>query len=133
MNLHISTTEEHRQLVESLRRGGNNNRQLRPLPDHYLYAGKPNESFIDHIEKLKALKSMQQLTNNEFVRCIKGSLKEQALRVASSVDEEEFLDIIHGDRGYIEKLEKLFISSQQDRSYRLDFANVRQKQHETIT
>ena len=134
MNLHISTTEENRQLVECLRRGGSSSsRQLGPLPDHYQYAGKPNESFIDHIEKLKALKCMQQLTNNEFVRCIKGSLKDQALRVASSVDEEEFIDKLHGDRGYIEKLEKLFISSQQGRSYRLDFANVRQKQHETIT
>ena len=58
---------------------------------------------------------MQQLTNNEFVRCIKESLKEQALRVASAVDEEEFLDKLHGDRHYIKRLEKLFPSSQQYR------------------
>ena len=125
VNLHISTTEENRQLVESLRRAGNGHkRQLRPLPEHYLYSAKQDESFVDHIEKLKALKSMQELTENEFIRCIKGSLKGQALRVATAVNEEEFLDKLHGDRHYIEKLEKLFISSQQDRAYRLDFANV---------
>ena len=62
VNLHISTTEEHRQLVESLPRGGNGSkRQLRPLPEYYLYSRKSDESFADHIEKLKALKPMQEL------------------------------------------------------------------------
>ena len=72
VNLHISTTEENRQLVESLRRSGNGHkRQLRPLPEHYLYSAKQDESFVDHIEKLKTLKSMQELTENEFIKCIK--------------------------------------------------------------
>ena len=91
-----------------------------------MYSVKPDDSYVDHIEKLKALKSMQELTENEFVGCIKGSLVGQALRVASGVNEDEFLDKLHGDRQYSEKLEKLFISSQQDRVYRLDFANVTQ-------
>lgn len=75
---------------------------------------------------------MQELPENKSIRCIKGPLKEQALRVASAVNEEEFLDKLHGSRQYIEQVEKLFVSSQHDRAYRLDFANVTQKRTASI-
>ena len=81
---------------------------------------------------MKALKCLQDLDNDEYIRTIKCSLTSQALRVASAIDEEEYLSRRYGSRDYIEKLEKLFISSQQNRSFRLDFANIKQGKQETI-
>jgi len=107
-------------------------KELKPLPSHYLFSGTPDESFIDHLEKLKALKCLQNLDNDEYIRTIKCSLTSQALRVASAIDEEEFLSKRYGSRDYIEQLEKLFVSAQQNRTFRLDFANLKQKKQDSI-
>ena len=64
----------------------NKKKELKPLPSHYLFSGDPGESFIDHLEKLKALKCLQDLDNDEYIRTIKCSLTSQALRVASAID-----------------------------------------------
>ena len=32
---------------------------LRPLLEHYLFSNKPGQSFVDHIERLKALQLLQ--------------------------------------------------------------------------
>ena len=37
------------------KRADDKSKQLRPLPQHYLYANKTGESFLDHAEKLAAL------------------------------------------------------------------------------
>ena len=92
----------------------------------------PNESFSDHIERLKCIKSLQSLSEDEFIRTIKSSLTGQALRVASAIDDDQFLGKYSGSRDYIESLEKLFVSSQQTRTFRLDFANLKQKRAESI-
>ena len=86
--------------------------ELNPLPAHYLFSANADESFVDHIEKLRALKCLQDLDNDEFIRTIKCSLTSQVLRVATAVNEEEFLSKRYGSRDYIDKLKKLFVSAQ---------------------
>ena len=63
---------------------------------------------------------------------IKSSLTGQALRVASAIDDDQFLGKYSRSRDYIESLEKLFVSSQQTRTFRLDFANLKQERTEQI-
>ena len=69
---------------------------------------------------------------NEFIKPFKSSLAGQALTVASAINENDFLGKLHGSREYIESLEKLFVSAQQNRTFRLDFANLKQKRNEQI-
>ena len=50
----------------------------RALPSHYIYAHKPGECFITHIDRLTALKDLQQLDEQSFIRLIKSSLSDHA-------------------------------------------------------
>ena len=102
-------------------------KQLRPLPAHYLFANKTGESFLDHAEKLAALKCLQNLSENEYIRTIKCSLTGHALRVSSTVDETKYLDKTDGSRKYIEDLERLSITGQDARNARLEFNGAKQK------
>ena len=111
---------------------GARRRELKPLPSHYIYSAAPTESFSDHIEKLKCIKCLQGLSGDEFIKRFKSSLSSQALRVASAVDEDSFLRKPYGSDEYIENLERLFVSAQQNRTFRLDFANLKQKKDQTI-
>ena len=52
--------------------------------------------------------------------------------MASAINENDFIGKLNGSRDYIESLEKLFVSAQQNRTFRLDFANLKQKKNETI-
>ena len=139
--LQEASSQQHSSLIQTLQSsagfggasgGGGKKRDLRPLPSHYLFAALPGESFTDHTEHLKCLKSLQTLSEDEFIKTIKSSLTEQALLVASSIDEEQYLGRLSGSRDYIECLEKLFVSSQQTRTFRLDFANLKQRRTESI-
>ena len=56
----------------------------------------------------------------------------QALRVASAISANDFLGKLHGSREYIESLEQLFVSAQQNRTFRLVFVNLKQKHNESI-
>ena len=78
---------------------------LRPLPEHYLFSNKPGQSFVDHIERLRALQLFQNLSDDDFVKTIKCSLKDGALRVATSIDIDPYLGTLHGSRDYIAALE----------------------------
>ena len=138
--LQEQSSQQHASLIQTLQSstgasgasGGAKKRDLRPLPSHYLFAALPGESFTDHTERLKCLKSLQSLSEDEFVKTIKSSLTGQALRVASSIDQEQYLGRLNGSRDYIECLEKLFVSSQQTRTFRLDFAILTQRRTESI-
>ena len=111
---------------------GERRREIKPLPAHYIYSADPTESFTDHIERLKCIRGLQGLNEDEFIKLFKSSLASQALRVASAVNENDFLGKLNGSRDYIESLEKLFVSAQQNRTFRLDFANLKQKRNESI-
>ena len=103
---------------------GEKRRDIKPLPSHYIYSATPSESFSDHTERLKCIKSLQGLNEDEFIKLFKSSLSGQALRVASAIDETSFIGKLSGSRDYIESLEKLFVSAQQNRTFRLDFAHL---------
>ena len=104
----------------------------KPLPQHYVYSASSTESFNDHLERLKCIKGLQTLNEDEFIKLFKSSLAEQALRVLSAINENDFLGKLYGSREYIESLEKLFVSAQQNRTFRPDFANLTQKRNESI-
>ena len=87
---------------------------------------------MEHAEKLTALKCLQNLSENEYIRTIKCSLTGHALRVSSTVDDTKYLDKTNGSREYIEGLERLFITGQDARSARLEFNGAKQKRGETI-
>ena len=130
---------EHQKLLQTLQASsssavgsGERKRDIKPLPSHYVYSATPSESFNDHIERLKCIKSLQGLNEDDFIKLFKSSLSGQALRVASAIDETSFLGKLNGSRDYIESLEKLFVSAQQNRTFRLDFANLKQKKDQTI-
>ena len=136
-----SSVAAHAALVQTLQSSssatstsstGERRREIKPLPAHYIYSADPTESFTDHIEKLKCIRALQGLNEDEFIKLFKSSLANQALRVASAVNETDFLGKLNGSRDYIESLEKLFVSAQQNRTFRLDFANLKQKRNESI-
>ena len=101
------TSIEHLTNIATKKSSDDKSKQLRPLPAHYLFANKTGESFLDHAEKLAALKCLQNLSENEYIRTIKCSLTGHALRVSSTVDETKYLDKANGSREYIEDLERL--------------------------
>ena len=90
---------------------GERRRDIKPLPSHYIYSATPSENFNDHTERLKCIKSLQGLNEDDFIKLFKSSLCGQALRVASAIDETIFLGKLNGSRDYIESLEKLFVSA----------------------
>ena len=104
---------------------GERRRDIKPLPSHYIYSAAPCESFSDHTERLRCIKGLQGLNEDEFIKLFKSSLAGQALRVASVINENDFLGKLNGSREYIKSLEKLFVSAQQNRTFRPDFANLR--------
>ena len=101
-------------------------RELKALPQHYLYGANASENFTDHIQKLDALRCLQDLDEDEYIRTIKCSLTGQALRASAAIPENDFIGSRTGSRDYIEKLEGLFVSAQQNRAFRLDFSNIKQ-------
>ena len=56
----------------------------------------------------------------------------QALRASAAIDENDFIGSRTGSRDYIEKLEGLFVSAQQNRAFRLDFSNIKQNRSEGV-
>ena len=77
---------------------GERRRDIKPLPQHYIYSAAPTESFNDHTERLKCIKGLQGLNEDEFIKLFKSSLAGQALRVASAINENDFLAKLHGRR-----------------------------------
>ena len=91
---------------------GERRRDIKPLPSHYIYSAAPTESFNDHTERLRCIKGLLGLNEDKFIKLLKSLLAGQALRVASAINENDFIGKLNGSRDYIESLEKLFVSAQ---------------------
>ena len=70
-----SSVAAHAALVQTLQSSssstsasstGERRREIKPLPAHYIYRADPTESFTDHIEKLKCIRALQGLNEDEF-------------------------------------------------------------------
>ena len=77
---------------------GERRRDIKPLPQHYIYIAAPTESFNDHTERLKCINGLQGLNEDEFIKLFKSAFAGQALRVASAINENDFLGKLHGGR-----------------------------------
>lgn len=112
----------------------NNGNRLRMIPEYMLFDGKQKKPFHEHIEQLQSIRLLQNLDEDGFIKTIFASFTSDALKIASTIRGQSFLNRSNGSgsEAYIRELERLFVTPQQSRSAGIDFVNAKQKKGTSI-
>ena len=112
----------------------NNGNRLRMIPEYMLFDGKQKKPFHEHIQQLQSVRLLQNLDDDDFIKTIFASFTSDALKIASTIKVQSFLNRANGSgsEAYIKELERLFVTPQQSRSARIDFVDAKQKKGTSI-